>query len=413
LACALALAACTNDAAKPAASKRGVAGQAVREEPRKVELVRARRMPLEGSITIAGTLAAQDEVVVRSKVAGRLASLAVDLGSPVKAGQVMAQVEAVDYRLRVDQAAAALAQAKAQLGIAPDDDSSEVVVDQTTGVREASATYEQARANFERSKTLVEKKLIGRADFDAANATFLRAQSEVQRAREDVYGRLALLRQRKAELALARQLLADTTIRSPLDGIVQMRSTTAGELLAQGAPVATVVRIDPLRMRVDIPEREAAQVAVGQAVDVRLEEDGRVYSGKIARLSPSLSQQNRTLTVEAELPNPGNLRPGSFARAVISLGAGAPVLTVPASSIVVFAGIEKVLTVEANKAIEKPIATGRRAGDMVEVLKGLRDDEAVVLAPGTLQQGQQVTVTGERTQSSAGLGTTERGLRIE
>ena len=380
---------------------------------RKVEIARARTVSMDEQVAIAGTLGAHDEVVVKSKVAGRLSSIDVDLGTPVKAGQQIAQIEPVDYRLRVEQAGAMLAQAKASLGLAPDEDRSDIALDENSGVRQARATLDEARANFERSQTLVDKKLIGRADFDSARATLVRAESEAQRAREQVYGLMAVLKQRKAELALARQQLADATIRSPLDGIVQVRHASAGEFLAQGSDVATVVRIDPLRLRVDVPERDATRIAAGQPVSLAIDGSERTYAGRIARISPVLNQQNRTLVVEAEIPNDGELKPGSFARATIALGASKPVVAIPLRALVVFAGIEKVITIDQGQAVEKPIKTGRRANDLVEVTEGLAPDEAVVIDPGTLQQGERVVVTGEAASSRAALGGPERGPRVE
>lgn len=381
--------------------------------PRRVELARAHLVPMEDDVAIAGSLAAQDEVGIKSKVAGRLASIAVDLGSVVKRDQPIAQIEQVDYKLRVDQALALLAQAKASLGLAADDERGDISVDDATGVRQARATLDETRANYERARQLLERRLIGRAEFDTSQASFARAESEVQRAREDVFQRLAVLKQRKAELALVRQQLADTTIRSPLDGIVQQRTASAGEFLAQGADVVRVVRIDPLRLRVEVPERDAARIAVGQLVSLRIDESPHVYTGRVARLSPVLNQQSRTLVVEAEIPNPGELKPGSFARARIVLAQGAPVVAVPKNALVVFAGIEKVITVQDGHAVERPIKTGRTSGELVEVLEGIGEGELVVLDPGTLQQGQAVTVTGVHAASSASIGAPERAARVE
>lgn len=395
---ALACAACSNTGTREAQR----AGE-TKAAPRKVELVQAETAPMDQRIVIAGTLAAQDEVAIKAKVPGRLAAIHVDLGSVVKRGQVLAEIEAVDYRLRVEQALAALGQARAALGLAPDDDAAEVDVENTSGVREASATLAEVESSLERARSLIEKKLIGRAELESASAAHLRAESAVARAREEVYARIALLKQRKAELALARQQLSDASIRAPLDGVVQLRKVSAGELLAQGADLVTVVRIDPLRLRVEVPERDAARVSVGQTVSLRVDDQERVYAGRIARLAPMLDAQNRTLTVEAEIPNPGTLRPGSFARAVIALGASAPVLTVPKSAIVVFAGIAKVITVKDGKAVETPIEVGRATGDRVEVIKGLDAGASVVRAPGSLQQGQPVALDDARRGPSAAL----------
>jgi multidrug efflux pump subunit AcrA (membrane-fusion protein) len=130
-------------------------------------------------------------------------------------------------------------------------------------------------------------------------------------------------------------------------------------------------------------------------------------------LSPVLNAQSRTLVVEAEIPNGGELKPGSFARASIALGVGDPVVAIPKSALIVFAGIEKVIGIKDGSAVEKPIKTGRRVGDFVEVTEGLKSGELVVLEPGSLQQGQPVTISGERATSSAALGGSERDSRVE
>jgi HlyD family secretion protein len=219
-------------------------------------------------------------------------------------------------------------------------------------------------------------------------ANFARAESAMAGAREQVYNRQALLRQRESELALARAALVDAVISSPLDGVVQARHVSVGELLGAGAPVATIVRIDPLRLRLEIPDHEAGKVAVGQHVRVLLGgADG--HPGKIARLAPAIDEQSRTLTVEAEVPNPGDLRAGSFVRAEIETGSDS-VLAIPTRALVVFAGIEKVITVEQGKAVERVISTGRRAGELSEVKRGLEEGSEIVLEPGNLQSGDPV-----------------------
>jgi RND family efflux transporter MFP subunit len=205
--------------------------------------------------------------------------------------------------------------------------------------------------------------------------------------------RQAVLAQRRSELELARQQLADTALVSPIDGAVSQRQASVGEFLAPGAPVATLVRLHPLRLRVAVPEREAASVRVGQSVKLTVEGDASEYGGRVARLSPSIQEQNRTLTIEAEIPNQkGVLRPGSFARASIVTQTAQPVVMVPVSAIVTFAGIEKVMTVKDGKSVERRVQTGRREGTRVEIVAGLAAGETVVAEPGNLTGGQAVSV---------------------
>lgn len=382
---------CAGEAAQGGAPS-GAKAQAA-PEVRPVTLAVAELRPMSRVVAVQGTLAPDEQVVVSTRVPGYLASISVDLGSKVQKDQVIAQLDAQDYRLRVEQAKSAEGQARATLGLSADGKASDVDIEQTSAVRQARATLDEAKANLERAKQLLEKKLIPPAEFDATNTAYLRAEAALEAAREEMRTRLALLSQRKSEYSLATKQLSDTQIRAPLDGIVSLRSASAGEFLQAGAPVVTVVRIDPLRLRVEVPERDANMVEVGQDVKVAVEGDSRIYEGKVARVSPALNLQTRTLTVEAEIANPGSLRAGAFARAQIMV-ASDDVLTVPESAVVTFAGIEKVITVTDGKAVEKRITTGRRSEGFVEVLTGLEMGERVVVAPGNLQQGQPVDVRG-------------------
>jgi RND family efflux transporter MFP subunit len=154
----------------------------------------------------------------------------------------------------------------------------------------------------------------------------------------------------------------------------------------------TIVRVNPLRLRAEVPERDTRLVRTGQLVRVNVEGDNNVYTGRIMRLSPSITEQNRMLLIEAEVSNNGPLRPGSFVRAEIVTENSNKVLTIPASAIVTFAGIDKVVIADNGKALEKPVTTGRRIGDNVEILAGLTGTEQVVLVPGNLQSGQPITI---------------------
>lgn len=361
-------------------------------ETRQVKMGRVEEMPVGTSVNVTGTLAAQDEATLSVKVPGRLSTIAVDLGSVVRRGQVVAQVEQQDYRLRVQQADAALQQARARLGLAPQGDSDRFDPETTGTVRQARAVLEEARQNRQRVVQLVESGVVARAEYESADASFKVAQARYQDAVEEIRNRQALLSQRRTELSLARQALADTTVVAPFDGLVQERVASVGEYLGAAAPVVTIVRVNPLRFRGEVPERDAATVRAGQQVRVTVEGDGGLYAGRIVRLSPTINQQNRVLVIEAEIANPGALRPGGFARAEIVTNSGDMAVTVPANAVVTFAGIEKVITVENGKAREKPITTGRRADTWTEVLTGVGVGEAVVLDPGNLQSGQSVNV---------------------
>jgi RND family efflux transporter MFP subunit len=357
-----------------------------------VRITRVAQVQLERAVTALGSLAAYDQATVSVKVPGRLQKISVDLGSVVRQGQVIAQIETQDYQLRVQQATAALAQARARLGLAADQSNDRVDPEQTSTARQARAVLDEARAHHERTKTLFAQGIIPQAQVDTAESSYKVALSRYEDAIEEVRNRQAMLAQRRSELDIARQQLADTTISAPFDGAVQERRASVGEYLTAGAPLATIVRMDPLRLRAEVPEREASSVRIGQAVRVTVEGDGNIYAGRIARLSPAISPQNRMLLVEAEVRNNGALRPGAFARADIVIDHQTSSLAVPVNALTTFAGVEKVVLVQDGKVSEKTVTTGRRTAEWVEILKGVQVGDVVVLDPGNLQPGQTVTV---------------------
>jgi len=387
---ALFLASCKSD--YQASTRQGQGRPGGNLPARKVKTVAVAETPFGETVTANGTLAAYDQTTVSVKVPGRVRVMNVDLGSVVSKGQVIAQLEPQDYSLRVQQAQASLAQARARLGLAPEGNDDRIDPEQTATVRQARAVLDEARHNRDRAEQLVQQGVIAKAEFDSANATFKVAEGRYQDAYEEIRNRQGVLAQRRSELALAQQQLKDTAVVAPLDGIVQEKRTSVGEYLAAGTPVVNVVRMDPLRLRAEVPERESRTVRSGQNVRVTVDGDESVYVGKIMRLSPVIAEQNRMLMVEADVRNNGKLRPGSFVHAEIVTNDAKMSVTVPNNAIVTFAGIEKVIVVQNGKALEKPITTGRRGNEFTEIVAGINVGEKVVIDPGNLQSGQPVEV---------------------
>jgi RND family efflux transporter MFP subunit len=367
------------------------AGKGPGGEARQVRVVPVREEQVTRSIDATGTLAAQDQVALAMKVTGRLESITVDLGDRVKKGQVIATLDPTELRIGVQQAEAALQQARTRLGLMPEGSAERVIPERTATVRQAKATLDETKVNRDRAQQLFDAKLIARSDFDAAIAAYQVAEGRYQDAIEEIRNRQAVLAQRRSELELAKQQLADGVLRSPMDGAVFERQASAGQFLAAGTPIVTIVRLHPLRLRLPVPERAAAGVRIGQRVVIRLDQDRNEYSGRITRLSPAIDESNRTLLVEAEIPNErGTLRPGAFVRAELMLTGEHPALFVPASAIVTFAGLEKVISVQDGKSVEKTVTTGRKNEEKIEIAEGLKPGELVVVRPGNLTGGQPV-----------------------
>lgn len=390
----LAAAGCGGDGAASAKGAKDPSGGGAAAVPVPVSVQAAREAALVRAVTVTGTLAAEDQVALGFKVAGRIETINVDLGSRVQPGQVIARLVPVDFQLRVQQAEAALQQARARLGLDPKGTDERVDPEQTAVVRQARAVLDEAKLNHSRIKTFVDRGISSRAELDSADAALKVADGRYEDAVEEVRNRQALLSQRKTELAQARQELTDSTLLAPFGGVIRERTVSPGQYVNAGAPIATLVRMHPLRLQADVPEREASNVKVGQEVKVRVEGDPTAYAGRVVRVSPAIDEQSRSLRIEAEVANEaGTIRPGSFATADIVIAAGAPAIVVPSSAIVTFAGVEKVLTVADGKVVEKRVELGRREGASVEVLDGLQAGERVIVEPGNLVDGEAVRVT--------------------
>ena len=386
MAVAIGMVGCGKNDRPLAASKPDLVARVVR-----VEHVELRQM--EQTIPATGTLAAQESATLSTKVSGRIERLEVDIGSVVSAGDLIAQIEPRDYELRVQQSAAALAEARAAVGLAPDVDADQVDPEAISSVRQARAVLEEAVKNLERTQRLTQSRIASASELDSVEAAHKVALTRHAAAVEDARARLAALAQRQAEFEIARKQLADSSVRAPFAGAIQARRASMGEFVSAGTPIAMLVKTDPLRLRLEVPERESLLVRAGQTVRLKVQGDTNTFLGEIARLSPALDETNRMLLVEADVPNPGPLRAGLFARAEIVINEHDERLSVPALALITFAGIEKVVTIKDGKALERNVTTGRRGPGWVEILSGLEAGVPVILEPAGLRSGQPVTVT--------------------
>jgi membrane fusion protein, multidrug efflux system len=348
---------------------------------------------LAETIVVTGTLAAQDQITASVKVAGRVDAVMVDFGASVAQGQVLARLDPTDFHLRVEQAEAGLKQARARLGLDPDGTDEKVVADQTPLVRQARAQLEDAKLTAQRMQQLWDQKVIPKSQLDSALANLQVAESRYDDNLEEIRNRQGVLLQRKSELASAKQQLEDTTLSAPVAGVIRERMVSVGNYVSAGSPMFSIVMVHPLRLRLALPERGASGAKVGAPVRVTVEGDNTMYRGTLVRVSPSIQELGRTLMVEAEIPNErGTLRPGAFAKAEIVTSGEKPTVFVPAAAVLSFAGVEKVMSVKDGKAIEVHVTTGRRDGDRIEIVEGLKAGVPVVLDPGSLSPGETVNI---------------------
>ncbi len=255
---------------------------------------------------------------------------------------------------------------------------------------QAKALLGEATQNRKRTKELAAEKIAPQSELESVEAAYLVAVSQYQDALEQIRERQALVAQRRAEMNFAKKQLADTSIKAPFDGIVQQRRASLGEILETGTPLLVIADVDPLRLRLEIPERESLQVRSGQALRISVGERTNHFPAEIHRVSPMLSESNRMLVAEADVPATPALRPGLFAQATIVLSQSDLAISIPESAVTSFVGIEKIFVVQNGKAQDKNVRTGRRSNGFVEIENGIAAGDVVILSPGNIRSGQQI-----------------------
>jgi membrane fusion protein (multidrug efflux system) len=178
---------------------------------------------------------------------------------------------------------------------------------------------------------------------------------------------------------LARKNLSYAVIPAPIDGFVAERTADLGEYVSPQQKVATIVRTNPLRIQIDIPEQAIPEVKTGQSVSVMTSAwPDKQFAGRIARIAPNVSATSRTLTVEAEIDNSGGaLKPGQFATVRILQDRPEPAVLVPARAVVTEAGVSRLFVVKDGRVEQRIVQTGQTEGDLIEVKTGVAADELV------------------------------------
>lgn len=366
--------------------------------PKAVVLHEVGTISLPRTLGVTGVLAAQEELVLGLQVGGRLQQLAVDVGDRVAAGDLLAHVDPRDFELEAELAAAAVATSYARLGRPVADDLAGIDIESMAPVKEAQAVLVEAKLQRDRMVTMVQEQLQAPAALDAADAALAVATSRLQRARDEVATWIAEARQRRIEVERAQKRLQDGKLLAPWAGRVAARHATVGQVLAAGERIVTLLRTDPLRLRLPVPERLAGGVALGQLVRFSVDAGGEPREGRVVRLGAGLDRANRTLLVEAEVANAdGALLPGGFCRANIVVVEAEPRVAVPKRAVASFAGIDRVFTVDgaaggAGVAQGAIVRLGRDLGDFVEVVQGLAAGARIVLDAAGIAPEDAVTV---------------------
>jgi RND family efflux transporter MFP subunit len=361
-----------------------------------VEVVRLEKV--KRAVELVGTLAAVDQVTISSEADGKVSKILADLGDRVTAGQTLIQVDREKQQYNFDQQRATLARALAQYG-APDPQHLPEI-EKTPDVQKANADLQQAQQAYDRTDTLFKRTLVPQQMLDDAATTLQSKRASYDLSLQNAKNLRASIQASEASMKLADRQLRDTEIRAPFDGYVEKRLVNLGELVKQQMPVMAVVRVDPLKVIAEIPEKLAPWIHDGQAVQLLVDAyPQRTFTGKVSRISPAVNSVTRAFPFEALVPNTdAALKPGTFARVHIESGKVDDVLTLPYSALQYRYGVNRVFVIVDDKLAARELKVGERVGDRIEIISGVQAGDRVAATDvDKLIDGMPVK-TGKKTE---------------
>jgi RND family efflux transporter MFP subunit len=312
----------------------------------------------------------------------------------VKTGQLLIQLDNEKQRYSYEQQQAALARALAQYGANDPEHLPEI--ERTPDAMRANSDLVQATQAFDRASELFKRNLISQQALDDAQAALQSKRAMYNSALQSGKNLRASIQASQAAVKLAERQLRDTQIRAPFDGFVEKRMVNLGELVKPQTPVIAIVRLDPLKVTAEIPEKMAPWITTGEGVQLQVDAyRGRTFAGKVSRISPAVNTSTRAFPFEALVPNPdAALKPGTFARVHIDSSMVDDVLTLPYAALQYRYGVNRVFVVDGDKLKLRELNVGERVGDRVEILNGVKAGERVAVTDvDTLNDGVAVTVT--------------------
>ncbi|HLH00185.1 MAG TPA: efflux RND transporter periplasmic adaptor subunit [Bryobacteraceae bacterium] len=365
-----------------------------------VRTVEAVTRPIAASVQVTGSFVAKETSDVAPEAAGRVVETFVNVGDFVKEGQVIVRFEDRDAQLRLEQAKASeqqaealLRQAQSRIGL---DEGRNFNPDNVPEVLSAKATFESAlgqaklaKADAQRYENLIKTGDVSRSAYERertqaetaeaqANSARQMYEAALNSARQNYQGVLtaqASLAAAHAQTALAQKAVQDTVVRAPFPGFISARPVAAGQYVALTSKIATLLRITPIKLDLQVPESNAPQLRLGVTVEANAPGfPGRVFQGKVTALNPAVDPNSRTFSVEAEFPNLDvALKPGMFGTARIFLTGATDGIFIPTEAILTDAttNSSQVFFLRDGKARVAVVQLGAKDGGMTQILSGL------------------------------------------
>jgi len=349
----------------------------------RVPVIRVARGSGQNTISLSGTMQAVTEAPILARTDGYLKQRLVDIGDRVRAGQVMAEIDAPEIDQQIHQAEAAAEQAQAAIEQAQ------------ANLEQGTANRDLARITAERSKMLTERGISPQQEGDQSQAQLAAQDANVRALEKTVAAQRSSLAAARANLARLQEVQGYRLVKAPFDGVVTLRNVDVGALVSTGSTLLyRIAQTGTLRTYLNVPQGSVNSVHVGQAATLTVTQfPGRSFRGVVARMANALDPATRTMLVEVDVPNPdGTLFPGTYADVDLSGPQNNPPLVVPASAIVFRTDGAQLATVQPDGLVHlEKITVGRDYGDRVEILQGVAEGTVIIAAPGdTAREGARI-----------------------
>lgn len=424
--CALAsllfLTSCAKNGAKVNASESGPAKSKNEIAAIAVTTTKAIGREVPSYIQATGSLVAYETSDVAPEVSGQVIATPVDVGTFVRQGTVIARLNDRDARLRLQQATAGLKQAiagvrqaEARLGLRPGGNFDASTIPE---VRAANANYEQAvaqlrlaEANERRYRDLVETGDVAQSVYDQYRTQRDTARAQVDNARQQLEAAINTARQSnqvirtaeaaveasRSQVAIAQKAVADTTIRSPYAGYVSNRPIARGEYVTPSSIMITLLRTNPIKLQLLVPEAEAPHITPGMGVSLEVDaHKDRKFAGRVTAVNPAVDPVSRSATIEVGVENGDNaLRAGMFATAQIARKGGSAAVFLPRSAVFSDQNTQsyRAFVIDGEVAKLRVLQLGAEEGDTVQILSGVNAGEVVATSNlAQLYEGARVKV---------------------
>jgi multidrug efflux pump subunit AcrA (membrane-fusion protein) len=373
-------------------------------------------------IQATGSLVADEASDVAPRVAGKNANIGVNVGQFVTQGTLIAKIDDTSARIQlstanagVKQAQAAVRQAEARLGLASN---GSFQSSQIPEVRTANANYQQALAeqkqaenNELRYRELVESGDVAMMNYEQYRTARDTARARTNAAREQLNAAVNAARQNnqaiasaraavesaQTQVAAAQQAIADTVVRAPFPGYVSSRPAAVGEYVSSASVIATILRTNPIKIQIQVPEADVPFVSLGRGVSLEVDAyKDRRFAGAVSAVNPAIDPASRSASVEARVENGDNaLRPGMFATVRITKEGGTVSVFVPRAAVKNDEATQsyRVFVIQDGVAKLRVVQLGTDEGDWVQILSGVAADETVATsALDQLYEGAKVAV---------------------